>query len=264
MTFKGFNIAYPEYEVITPQGNQSYTLRSLNVAEEEKLKGSLITPSKIADHLNTCLFEAIVTKPDNIKSFDDFLRNVTLKDRDALLFGLYHITYEEIRNYEISCSECDKEYEVTVKASETFSFSGYTGKNILTDHASVKLPVSKGVIAVIKQPTLFDEITAAKTIGHRPGTTLDIMTETLIIDRFTQDVEASKEATVYKEREDIIDAYMSLPAKDKRAIYQKYDDSFGQYGIELKMQSVCSTCGHEQDYIIDLVDSFFRALYSAR
>jgi len=39
MTFKGFNIAYPEYEVITPQSNQSYTLRSLNVSEEEKLKG---------------------------------------------------------------------------------------------------------------------------------------------------------------------------------------------------------------------------------
>ena len=48
MTFKGFNIKYPEYEVITPHTNLSFTLRSLNVQEEETLKGSLVTPQKIA------------------------------------------------------------------------------------------------------------------------------------------------------------------------------------------------------------------------
>ena len=78
MTFTGFNIAYPEYEVITPQTNQSYTLRSLSVSEEERLKGSLITPTKIADHLNKCLFESIVNKPKSIKDMDDFLKNITL------------------------------------------------------------------------------------------------------------------------------------------------------------------------------------------
>jgi len=31
MTFKGFAVQYPEYEVITPQTKQSFTLRSLNV-----------------------------------------------------------------------------------------------------------------------------------------------------------------------------------------------------------------------------------------
>ena len=61
--FKGFDIKYPEYEVITPQTKLSYSVRSLSVQEEELLKGSLLTPSKINEHLNKCLFSAITKKP---------------------------------------------------------------------------------------------------------------------------------------------------------------------------------------------------------
>ena len=102
--FKGFNLKYPEYEVITPQTKLSFTIRSLNVQEEERLKGSLLTPQKITEHLNKCLYESLISKPEVVKDFKTFLENVTLKDRDALLYGLYHITYEEIRNYDIKCS----------------------------------------------------------------------------------------------------------------------------------------------------------------
>ena len=70
MTFKGFAVEYPEYEVITPQTNKSFTLRSLSVQEEEKLKGSLITPAKIAEHLNKCIFTTLVSKPKGIDTLD--------------------------------------------------------------------------------------------------------------------------------------------------------------------------------------------------
>jgi len=263
MTFTGFNIAYPEYEVITPQTNQSYTLRSLSVSEEERLKGSLITPSKIADHLNKCLYDSIVNKPKTIKSMDDFLRNVTLKDRDALIFGLYHITYEEIRNYEISCSSCNVGYSVTVQASQTFNFNAYPGTNILSDRSEIPLPVSKGVSVVVKQPTLFDEITSVKELGSRPGSSMDMITETLIIEEFKQELPDKTTPIAYSDRLDVMEAYMSLPARDKRAIYNHYSEKFGIYGIELKMKSYCTSCGNEDDYDIDLVDSFFRALYAA-
>ncbi len=263
MTFKGFNVAYPEYEVITPQTKQSYTVRSLNVAEEERLKGSLMTPSKIADHLNKCLFESIVKRPENITDFNDFLKAITVKDRDALIFGLYHITYDEIRNYEISCSSCSVSYPVTVKASSTFNFNEYPGKDILTDRLEVPLPVTKGVIAVIKQPTILDEILSLKELGSRPGSTMEIITETLVVEQFKQDVENDKRPIIYNSKPDVLDAYLSLPAGDKRAIYQAYDEKFGQYSISLKMKSYCTSCGAEDDYDIDLVDNFFRALYSA-
>ena len=263
MTFTGFNIKYPEYEVITPQTNQSYSLRSLNVQEEEKLKGSLVTPQKIAEHLNICLFESIVQKPDHIKNIDVFLKNVTLKDRDALLYGLYHVTYEEIRNYELKCGSCAKQFPVTVKASSTFNYKPFPGKDIMKAKARVELPGTPGVTAIVKQPTLFDELSSMKSLSSRPGSTMELITETLIIDGFEQNIEEKAEPVIFTDRVDIIDAYLTLPAKDKRAIYKQYEDSFGQYGIELKMQSHCPQCGVEEVYDIDLVENFFRSLYGA-
>lgn len=263
MTFKGFNLEYPEYEVITPQTKHSFTVRSLNVQEEEKLKGSLVTPTKIADHLNSCIFDSIVKKPEGIDSLDAFLRGLTLKDRDALLYGLFHITYEEIRNYQVKCTSCSHEYPVTIQASNTFNYQAYPGKNILTDTVKVPLPVSKGVTAIVKQPTLFNEIAALKELGNRPGSTIELITETLIIDSFTQDIQERKEPIVYSDRIDIIDAYLTLAARDKRAIYNKYEEAFGKYGIELKMKSYCPSCSNEDIFDIDLVENFFRSLYSA-
>lgn len=263
MTFTGFEVKYPEYEVITPQTKLSFTLRSLNVREEENLKGSLVTPTKIADHLNTCIFQSTVKRPEGMSSLNEFLKRVTLKDRDALLYGLYHITYEEIRNYKVKCRECDADYEVTVQASSTFNFNPYPGEDIIKEKSTFELPVTKGVFVTIKQPTLFDEAVGIKSLGSRPGSTLELITETLIIDKFEQDVEAAKEPRVYDDRVDIVDAYMSLPARDKREIFKQYTKKFGIYGVDLKMQSNCTSCGHGEIHTIDLVESFFRSLYSA-
>jgi len=263
MTFTGFQVQYPEYEVLTPQTKQSFTLRSLNVSEEERLKGSLVTPNKIADHLNTCLFQSLVKKPENITDLNSFLKYVTLKDRDALLYGLYHITYEEIRNYQLKCKSCSHEYDVTVKASSTFNFSAYPGDNILKDRFTFELPVTKGVTVTIKQPTLYDEMISIKNLSTRPGSSLELITETLIIEKFEQDVTERKEPIIYSDRIDVIDAYLSLPARDKREIFKSYIEKFGQYAISLKMKSYCPQCSHEDNYDIDLVENFFRSLYSA-
>jgi len=108
--FTGFNIKYPEYEVITPQTKLSYNVRSLTVQEEERLKGSLLSPMH-------------TKKPDHITDYESFLKNTTLKDRDALLYGLYHITYENIRNFDVSCTSCGKTYPITVKVSDTFNIN---------------------------------------------------------------------------------------------------------------------------------------------
>lgn len=259
--FKGFNVKFPEYEVITPQTHDSYTLRSLTVQEEERLKGSLMTPSKVHEHLNKCIYDAIVSKPEALVEYNDFLKAVTLKDRDALLYGLYHISYEEIRNYDVTCSSCRKEYPVTVQASSTFNFNEYPGKDALTKKVAVELPRTTGVSVFIRQPTLHDEMVAMKTLSVQPGSNIDIITETLIVDRFEQTPEEGDQIT-YMERGDIVDAYMSLPSRDKRVIHEKYREIFGDYGIILKMRSSCGACGNEEDIDIDLVTNFFRMVYT--
>jgi len=259
--FKGFNIKYPEYEVITPQTNRSYHVRSLNVQEEEKLKGSLLTPSKINEHLNKCLYDSITVKPEDITDYDTWLKQTTLKDRDAILYGLYHITYDEIRNYDVLCGSCSKEYPVTVKASSTFNYNAFPGDDVLEKRVPVKLPISKGVVVYLKQPSLFDEVMAIKTLAISTKSNLDIITETLVIDRFEDQTKPDK-PVVYQDREDIRDAYLTLPAGDKREIYKHYREEFGKYGVSLKMRSNCIHCGFEEEINLDLVSSFFRMVHS--
>jgi len=260
--FKGWNVALPEYEVITPQTHESYHIKSLNVREEEKLKGSLLTPTKITEHLNKCIFESIVKKPENIKDFEAFLKNVTLKDRDALLYGLFHITYEEIRNYDIKCGSCGKEYPVTVEASKTFSMNPYPGKDVLRKEVKVPLKITEGVTAFIKQPSLFDEVTALKTSVNAMGSNTDLITETLVISKFLQEPTEGG-AAEYKTREDVVDAYLDLPSKDKRVIHKAYVDNFGKYGVELKMLAHCQFCGEAEEVDLDLVSNFFTQLYGS-
>jgi len=259
--FKGFDVKLPEYEVITPQTGLSYHVRSLNVQEEERLKASFLTPKKANDHLNKCIFDSCVKKPEEIKNYDSWLKQTTLKDRDALLYGLYHITYEDIRNYDVTCASCQKNYSVTVKASETFNFNPYSGKKaILEKKKDTEMPVTKGVFVTLRQPTLWDEVMALKTSTGEGS--LDILTETLIIEKFYQTRPEGGDSVVYSGREDIIDAYRSLAARDKRHIYKTYRDEFGKYGIELKMLTSCTQCGAEDLINIDLVGNFFRMVYS--
>ncbi len=255
------DLKYPEYEVITPQTHDSYHTRTLNVQEEERLKASFLTPSKITEHLNKCIYDSLVKKPAKIKTYEDFLKNVTLKDRDALLYGLYHITYEDIRNYEIKCGNCAKNYQISVKASETFNSLAYPDKDVLKKKVEVELPVSKGVTATIKQPTLFEELLAFKTLGAQPNANVDIITETLVIQEFKQ-LPESGDIIVWNEPGDIIDAYLSLPPLDKRKIHSTYRTTFGKYGIVLKMKSTCIHCGQEEDVDLDLVQNFFRMVYT--
>ncbi len=263
MPFKGFGLKLPEYEVITPQTGLSFMVRSLTVSEEERMKASLVTPAKISEHLNKCIYESIVKRPDSVKDYRTFTQNVTLKDRDALLYGLYHITYEEVRNYDIRCTSCKKEYPVSIKISNAFSYEGYPGNDVLTKQVRVPLPISKGVTATIKQPTIFDEEEAVKNLSGTPGLSLETISETLILSKFEQDIESQADPKVFTDRGEIIDAYKSLPAKDKRSIYEVYNESFGKYGIDLKMRSFCIHCGHEEVAKIDLVENFFRMVYSS-
>lgn len=259
--FTGFNHKFPEYEVKTPHTNQSFRLRSMTVQEEERLKGSLLSPSVVTDHLNRCIFECIVQKPKNIKNFDDFLALCTLKDRDALLYGLYHITYEEVRNYDVSCGKCSKSYPITIKASSTFSMNPYPeDKNILDEKFEISLPVLTSVRATIKQPTLKDEVEAMKFAGSN-SQLLDIVTETLIVENFMEDVEGG-DTSIYSSREDIVDAYRALTPNDKRAIFKEYKNRLGSYGIELKMRTNCVHCGEEEVLDLDLVDNFFRMVHT--
>ncbi len=123
--FKGFSFKLPEYTVITPQSGESYNIRSLNVAEVDKLKTSLVTPNKAHSLINNLLWDAVQNKPTHIKTALEFKTSVTTSDREALLYGLYQATFGDDRDFHVRCQSCEHEQMVKIKLTKIFSMNAY-------------------------------------------------------------------------------------------------------------------------------------------
>jgi len=341
--FKGFNIEYPHYTVVCPQTGYTYDVRSLNVMETEKLKGSLTVPAKTSALLNEMLWKSLVAKPNGITSFDNFKQETTLRDREALVYALYISTFGEDRDFDVRCRSCSKEQTIKINLSKIFSMEAYpvsmamknsykvakavddevydpivensilknqkpegmpahlsnlefgdddddgitlgskpgqpkveipkveekkeekpeeenNPDSILTKRIDLELPISK-VHAILKQPTLIDEEKVLNSIPFAQRKQTDLMSETLIIDRFEQyELGAKVPSIIVADRNDVLYGYQTLPPLDKIEIYKKFRDTFGKYGIELKTGYVCSSCGESQELEVDIVVQFFRIL----
>lgn len=346
MIFKGFQIKYPQYTVICPQTGFTFDVRCLNVSEVSQLKASLTVPAKATALVNKMLWEAIVAKPDFIKTFDEFKRMITLRDREALLYGMYHATFGDERDFTVKCSNCGKEQQVKILLSKAFSMNAYPDSNsikesykfsaaidpatsydpevemaiarerimteddgiylakkedivaplpekvqtppvdeegnvnkeiaevaglpleivktsILTKRIHTELKISN-VIAVIKQPTVYDEESILSSVPYAQKKQTDIINETLVIDRFEQfEVGAKRPSVIVSERDDIVYGFRQLPPMDKKKIFDEFLKEFGQYGIDLKANYDCNSCGDDNTLEIDIVSQFFRSIASS-
>jgi hypothetical protein len=262
--FDGFKIQYPEYLVLTPQTLKEFTIRSLTVSEEEKLKASLLTPTKLAQHLNEVIYNCLIKKPEDIKSYEDFLNKITIKDRDALMYGLYHVTYKDIHNYDVTCGGC--EFVNSVKVNFLKSFRAVTWpktkkETVLEAEVPVNFEVAKGIRAIVRQPKLADEANLLKETTFATDELRDLQMQLLVIKRFEMDVLEAKAPDSITERENIFKGYNQLPSTDRKMIDKAYIDNFGKYTVDVACKVKCQRCGKEEDVTIDLVRQFFRSMY---
>ena len=338
--FKGFKFDLPVYYVVTPQTGSQYHVRSLTVAEVNKLKTSLVTPNSAHKVLNEILWNAIDDKPEGMK-FIDFKKSITTLDREALLYGLYHTTFGDIKEYAVTCYECQESQLISVSLNSSFSMNAYPfseavktsydmalvtdginnenkeiriEKAILKDkrvkeaksklkstmddgviseenfedlnpekleeyalkkeveeaskpenvddilrrRISIVLPISK-VVAVVRQPTIYDEEYVLSSIPFSTKKQNDLVGETLVIERFEQWKEnATSPWEIVDDRGDILQGYQSLPPKDKTAIFDEYHDKFGQYNIAVKTGYECRKCGTPNDLDLNIAVQLFR------
>lgn len=275
--FEGFGIEYPEYEVVTPQTKQSYTIRTLTTGEEDILKGSSISPSKLSRHVTDVLWKCIVKKPDSIKSFDDFIKNVTLKDRDALLYGLYVASYKEIQKYNIVCEDPDCKHKNTVNINlekglngkfwdpqEKFEFEGkeIERDNIIKFRMSLSMPTFGHVTCVIKAPTIKDELDITESDSFSDSEDINNRMAISMIDKFVIGALKNKpEEETFVERSNIETIYKKLPSKDKKYIISSFNEIFKDYQVYVESIVKCQKCGKEQKVYLNIADEFFRALY---
>lgn len=261
--FSGFKIAYPEYSVVTPQTLKEFTVRSLTVEEEEKLKASLLTPTKMSEHLNEVIFTCLSKKPDDIITMNDFLTKLTIVDRDALMYGLYHVTYKDIHNYDVTCGACQHTNSVKVDFLKSFRATIWPadGKPVADMEIPIKFDVASGISAIIRQPMLMDEISLLRTLTFSTEAVRDLSMQLLIIKRFDIEKEGMKSCETLEDRDNIMAGYKQLPPTDKKMINKAYKEHFGKYGVDIKSTIKCQKCGNEEEITIDLVKQFFRSMY---
>jgi len=258
-----YEIKYPEYSVITPHTNHEYTVRALKVSEEEAMKASLLTPNKLTQHLNQVLFSSLVKKPAEINTYQDFLTKNTMRDRDALMYGLYHVTYKDIHNYDVECNKCGHVNSVKVKFGEAFSMKGWAGEdNLLDKEVEVKLETAEAITVIVRQPTLADEEKLLSELTFSSEEERDKQMDLLAIKRIEIEIkEDVKNNDQIMDRSNIRKIYDDLPATDRRLIDDAYAEHFGKYGVELTTVVRCESCQSENETEIDLVRQFFRSIY---
>jgi len=125
MPFKGFNISYPTYTIITPQTGDQYGVRCLTVAEFNELRHSQLSTAKAATIINDIIWKVITKKPDHINNFKSFLANTTLIDRTALVYGVYNSTFGNDKEFGVSCQKCGNDQQIKFQLSNIFKSNPY-------------------------------------------------------------------------------------------------------------------------------------------
>jgi len=355
MVFKGFNIEYPVYSVVTPQSGEQFDVRSLKVIELDRAKHSIVTPVKATSMVNELIWTAIQNKPGDVKDYKEFSKRLTTLDRESLLYGIYVSTFGDELDLPVQCQnlDCTSTQLLKIKLSNAFSVNPYIasdgmkksydlmkstdpdsqdkglerqidiekkklpkkkkpGINFVDDEEEIEdelkdgssgvlptdsediakleklkptltedeeekpsskpnivlkkiekvLPISK-IIAFIRQPTIYDQEKVFEEIPYSQSKQNDIVMETMVVEKFIENVGNEGEQNVIDNRLDIITGYESLPVRDKKCIYEIFAKEFGQYRMDLKTSWICKECGYENEVGIDITQQFFRMVASS-
>ncbi|MFW6002425.1 MAG: hypothetical protein ACOCQD_03715 [archaeon] len=140
--FQGFStIQFPVFEVKTPQTGHSFSLRSLNVSELNKLKNSITVPTTANKVIANLLWETIEEKPKYINTYEDFINMTTILDREALLQGLHVSSFGEEREIRLTCpnKECKNSQLTKLNLANMITYNFYPGaQSILNTYRVMK------------------------------------------------------------------------------------------------------------------------------
>ena len=258
---------FPVFEVVTPHTNHSFTVRSMTVDQESVIKESSVSPVKFDTIVSQTIFDCIENKEPPFTTLEGFEKNLTGRDREALIFGLVIASYGETQKYSYKCPNCGKEFEVEINLAENADVKIYDGnEDLVNKEITIDLPVSK-YQAIVKLPSLWE----SKNIYNIKGvdkSLLDKMSEFNIVKKMIiPGTEVDKDTGEVKERNYVVDKLLDiyntikgLPARDRKAIQNSVIDLYGKYGVNVNVPTVCPSCGHEFETRLDVVQELFRLL----
>ena len=141
--FTGFKTyKAPTFTVTCPQSGYQFDVRGLSVGEITRMKESLITQNRLSETTLDIMWEAIDkdTLPSHINSKEIFSTYLTTNDRQAVVYGIYYMTYGSDREYELTCGDCSQKSLAKIDYSEFVHITQYPyAENVIESYKVARL-----------------------------------------------------------------------------------------------------------------------------
>ena len=254
---------YPVYTCITPQTKWTFDVRCLTVSEQDRLLQSSTFGYSLINNINEVIWKTVVNKPDHIKTYEDFLKNVTVKDREALMYSILQASDADEQVFDITCPRCGNQESIQVRLSECFSATIWDGEpgEILNVKEKVSVEIGKyNVEFTLIVPTLYREKRIYMYLGNKQISPilLPLLYSIELVEfknKDTNSLEMKAETLT-----DIESCIRGLPGKTVKRIRNKLIDTFGKYTMDLRYKYICSSCGFETMQDVDLLGALFRTI----
>jgi hypothetical protein len=264
------------YFVRLPHSGYEFKVRSMLVMEENALKLKNSTPLDMYNGLLQIMYDCISpdvkVKGHPFETYDGFIRNISLQDRDTILFAIINQTYEETHEMLINCGRCGHRSTPTVNLNNYISFNHYTGEEpILVQRVPLKIPEYEWIV-YFRLPTVFDELQTLINGNKHSGNPKSneehtAAVEFIYIDKieFVAHDDPIPGMGVRQSgiREDVVDNYIMIysmiknkPARLRKKISKFFADTFRDYGVFAKFETTCEKCDASISVNINPVNHF--------
>jgi len=250
-----------EYEAITPQTLLRFKVKSMTYGDELNLRSAILaTDAGITEHFNQALWNSITSKPDEIKTYDDFRTKITIEDRSALVNAWYHATYGDEFTTETVCPRCGQTNQSLVRVTKHVTGNFYKGKPLEFLSKRKEVTLDDDVSFTLMPALLINE---EKLVKGTMGMELSPGLNTILL--HTEQARLKDKVMTLDDVIDLISLVKTIPAPWARKLRKVIDTEFERYKLEVPYKVVCGNprCGYTYQRTLDFVAQFFSNVIEA-
>lgn len=273
-------------EVFCPVSKVTVHTTPLTVGDDLSLRTMIASPEYYDREIAALIYKHI-SFPDleHKISFEDFIYNFSSFDRRLILFGIYSTTYKVMSEAEITCDNCKFKFKDKIKSNEILDPSSYVvwDKDVPFNqyYKQIKIDIFpdendniNDIIFYTKIPSIKDQFDILSLI---PPDQMQSNFEKInqVISRsdelalITKSIQIN--STFNNEKE--VDYINDLPSI-RRAIndyitsdivnkvIEEYNNEFDKYSPSFSKKYVCSNCGSDINYPINIELNLFRQFFN--
>ena len=236
-----------KYFVRLPHSGYEFNVRGLTVEEEDTIKSSNSSTKRAAETimkvLYNCISNDVKGKGQPFETYESFIRNISLPDRDTIVLAVIEQTYESTHDMNVRCAKCGKNFTESVCIPDCVTYKHYMGKSpIMQKRHVLTFPDLKWKM-YLKIPTVSDELRTLNT--NQMSGDLQRSADYIFIDRIEYAMKVDTGQIVEDTVNNCAQIYGMIkgqPAIIRKRIEKEYEKFRGDYGVSGSYDTVCKYC----------------------